>query len=163
MFTWVTKEPWNTPLTFLVLRLAIIKLFQRMERRTDMTRLIFVLFNCFKKVETSKRNMVKCKVKQITVLYVHLSCYILNSFLKWDCRTYRNANTQFMHSHVAKLTSRCYRRSDRHVGKQDAVNFQFILGGKKSKRDSTAEQVRQSVLSSNGNKTRLSLKEFEEN
>jgi hypothetical protein len=84
-----------------------------------------------KKVETSKKNMVKCKVKQITVLYVHLSCYILNSFLKWDCRTYRNANTQFMHSHVAKLTSRCYRRSDRHVGKQDAVNFQFILGKKK--------------------------------
>ena len=115
----------------LILRLAVTKLFRRIERRTDMTRLIFALFNCFKKVETSKRNMVKCKVKQITVVYVHLSSYILNSFLKWDCRTYRNANTQFMHSHVAKLTSRCYRRSDRHVGKQDAVNFQFILGEKR--------------------------------
>jgi hypothetical protein len=105
--------------------------------------------------------MVNCKIKQITVVYTQLSCYILNSLRKWDCRIYRKAITQFMRSHVAKLTSRCYRRSDRHVGKQDAVNFQFIL--KKSKRDSTTEQVRQSVLSSNANKTRLSLKEFEEN
>ena len=39
-------------------------------------------------------------------------------------------------------------------GKQDAVNFQFIVEKKKkSKRDSTAEQVRQSVSSSNANKT----------
>jgi hypothetical protein len=75
--------------------------------------------------------MVKRNVKRITVLRVHLSYYILNSLRKWDCRTYRNANTQFMHSHVAKLTSRCYSRSDRHVGKQDAVNFQFILKKKK--------------------------------
>jgi hypothetical protein len=105
---------------------------------------------------------MKCEIKQIRVLYVHLPCYIPNSLRKWDCRTYRNANTHFMYSHVAKLTSRCYRRSDRHVGKQDAVNFQFIMK-KESKRDSTTQEVRRSVLSSNANKTRLSLKEFEEN
>jgi hypothetical protein len=67
--------------------------------------------------------MVNCKIRQITVLYMQVSCYVLNSLRKWDCRIYRNANTQFMHSHVLKLTSRCYRHSDRHVGKQDAVNF----------------------------------------
>jgi hypothetical protein len=111
------------------------------------------------KADTLKRT---CWSEQLNIIkynfaVAHLSHYFLNSLVIWDCRTYRYSHTQCMHSHVPKLASPCYRGCDTHVGKQDPVNFQFIL---KKYTWLSYRSSRQSVLILNVNKTRPSLKEF---